>query len=95
MDVVHSWISSTEGLAQGAVEGVDRSVPLRGGHTPFISDEDLHRRLGALCAGVIRDDPVRVQLEVVLLPTGRIPEQELQGGVRHLEVIAGVLQPLQ
>ena len=44
---------------------------------------------------VVGDDPVRLELEEFLLPPGRIPEQQLEGAVGHLEVVPLVLQPLE
>ena len=101
VDAVQNRIGGADGLAQGRVEGVDRSVALGRGHHPGVVDPDLHRGLGQMTAvagrgvGVVGDDPERLQLEEVGFPTGGPAQQQLEGAVGHLEVVAPVLEGLE
>ena len=55
---------------------------------------ELDRGLGDdLAVGLLLDDdPEALEGEEVLLPAGRGAQQQLERGVGHLEVVAGVLQ---
>ena len=83
--------------AQRRVDRVDRAVALGGEHVTFLTDPHLDGRLGVELAGadLVGDDAHRLDLEEVLLPTGRTAHQQLERRVGGLEVVALVLEPLE
>ena len=95
MDAINCRVPASDGRAQGAVEGVDRAVPFGGGDDALPIHYDLDGGLGEQRLPLVGDDPVGLEFEVRLAPARRVAEQQLQGAVGHLEVVALVLEPLE
>ncbi len=85
-----------QGVAQGPVEGVHRAVSLRRSHVALTIDPDLDRRLGLdpAIGPLLHDRPPGLEPEQRLVFTGLLAQQQLEGPVRRLEVVAMVLELL-
>jgi len=83
--------------AQGAVEGVDRSVSLRDPHVALAVDPDLDRRLGlyAPVLALLGHHPKALELKQRLVLARLAAQQQLERGVGGLVVVAAVLTLLE
>ena len=89
-------VGGVQGLAQGAVEGVDRAVALSHGVLPCAVDAQFHRGLGHGRPVVVLLDGhgVVVEVEERLGEAGQPPHKQGERRLGRLEVVPQVLQAL-
>ena len=87
----------SHGLPERVVECVHRTVALTDRHPPVTVDDDAQRRLRVELGlpAALHQHLERLDLEEVEGLAGGPAQQHLQRGIGHLEVISGVLEPLQ
>ena len=96
LDVLEVRVDLADRVAQRGVERVDRAVALGRADVALAVDPDLDRRLGLdLAVGALLDDHAPgLQAEERLVVAGLAAQQQLEGAVGGLELVAAVLERL-
>ena len=96
LDVAQVRVALADRLAQRLVERVHRPVALGGAHVALAVDPDLDRRLGLHPAvgALLHDRAPRLEPEQRLVVARLLADQQVEGAVGRLELVAAVLQLL-
>src|SRR5262245_56741462 len=97
LDVGEMRVPIDDGAAQRLVERVHRAVALRRAQVALAGDPDLDRRLGDHLAvlALLDENAEALEAEERVVLAGFPPEQQLEGGVGGLVMVAAVLALLE
>ncbi len=97
LDLAQVRVAGADRGAQGSVEGVDRAVALGDLDVALAVDDDLDHCLGLdrTTLALLSGDTEALQLEERLVDARLAPQQQLEGGLRRLVVVAAVLALLE
>src|SRR3954452_17775688 len=96
LDVAQVRVALADRASQGGVERVHGAVPLCGPQVALALDPDLDRglRLHLSVLALLDQHAPRLEREERLVLAGRAPDQEVEGAVGGLELVAAVLELL-